>query len=138
MRVMKQQIQLVSDEIQSNELYSLLLEELHVANEELRFELRFNPWVTRSPINDPTVLVAIVAGVSASISTLINGIFRILENRQQKNGRILLVGKDGRSVEVPAGTPKEEIQALIELTKNLDLAKIEIITIQGSSDITKK
>lgn len=75
---------------------------------------------------DPTVLVAIVSGVSAAVSALISGLLRVLERRRVPSATIVVTGSDGTSVTVPAATDPERIEELLRLARELDSPRIWI------------
>ena len=75
---------------------------------------------------DPAVLVAIIGVFNVGLTALIAGLFRVIDKRGKK-GNIVLVGKTGRRIEIPAGMSDKEISILIEKAKELDIETLRII-----------
>lgn len=73
---------------------------------------------------DPTVLVAIISAASAGLGALVTGLMGIAKERKAKI--IVIQDKEGRRLEVPVDYSKEEIQALLEVMRQMESAKIEI------------
>jgi hypothetical protein len=92
----------------------------------ITFELRKQNTRYLDPVLDPTVLVAIIGVFNVGLTALIAGLFKMMENRGKK-GIIVLVGKTGRRIEIPAGMSDEEISILIEKSKELDIETVRII-----------
>jgi len=88
---------------------------------DINLELRESNAKDRSAI-DPTIIVAAIGVASAAIPVLLKGLFEILA----PTAKIVLKGKNGRSIEVPVGTPDERIRELMDLTKGLDNEEIAI------------
>ncbi len=110
----------------SHELFEILSgESAHPL--ECQLELKGGARLLRSPGLDQTVLVALVAGTTAAISALINGLFRVMESRYNRTAKILLRGADGTTVEVPLGTSLEELEKLVEVAKTLNRPEIRIM-----------
>lgn len=108
----------------SEALNQLLQAEL--PSRDVQLELRRSPHVFRSPTLDPTVLVAIVAGSSSAVAALINGLFRILEQRGKEQTKIVLRGADGTTIEAPASTTPQELEKLVELALRLEKPLIRL------------
>lgn len=73
-----------------------------------------------------TVLVAVVGAASAAIGALIAGLFKVAAAKGAQ--RIILHGRSGRKIEVPADTPTEKISDLIESARELDVDRVVIET----------
>lgn len=73
---------------------------------------------------DPTVVVAIVSGVSAGLGALVTGALDIA--KQAKSRVIVVQDKEGRRLEIPSDCPKEKIGELLEIIRKMEAAKIEI------------
>jgi hypothetical protein len=71
---------------------------------------------------DPTVLVALIAAAGVGLPKLIEGLFGLLTTKE----KIVLKGKSGRSVEIPANTPDDRLPELIDMAKELDVAEITL------------
>jgi hypothetical protein len=76
----------------------------------------------RSPI-DPTVLVAVVAAAGAGLPKLIECLFGLLSSKE----KIVLKGKSGRSIEVPANTPDVRLREFIGMARTLDVEEITLL-----------
>ncbi len=99
-------------------------------SELLRLDVR--PEIgSRSAHMDTTVLVAIVSGASASLTVLLQGLLRLIESRRMRDGKIVIRGDNGTTVEVPAGTSPAELQQLAETARSLDHP---VIRLEDSSD----
>jgi len=73
---------------------------------------------------DPTVVLAITSAASAGLGALITGLLGIAKERKAKV--IVIQDKEGRRLEVPVDYSKAEIQALLEVVRQMESAKIEI------------
>lgn len=125
---MQNEIQIACTGLRAKELHDLIYAELSMSSDAIRLELRPNPLAFRHPATDPTVLVAIVAGISGTVAALINGLFGFLQKRQSRSDKIVIRGADGTTVEVPADTTQDRLLVLVELAKELDKPRIDIIT----------
>jgi hypothetical protein len=92
----------------------------------VRFELRQTPSRLRAPIGETSVLVAIVAGGSAALSTLVGGLLKVIEKRQENPGKIVVKGSNGATIEFPAGTSPETLAELADLAKTLAEPRIDL------------
>jgi len=109
----------------ADELRRLLVSEF--PSGDALFETRSAPRQLRGPASiDTSTLVAIIGLGSAAISALITGLFRVLEKRQERVGKIVLKGANGASVEIPADTPRHELKELVALAAGLDQPRIQI------------
>jgi hypothetical protein len=81
--------------------------------------------VNRSRAVETAVLAAAVGVVGAGLGALIRGLLNVAA--QKRASKIVVQGRSGRKLEVPANTPVDEIAALIELTKEIDVDQIELI-----------
>lgn len=73
---------------------------------------------------DPTVLVAIVEVSGAMLSALIGG--ALMAARKRQENKITLRGSTGRSIEVPADMPADQLDVYIQKAKELDIESLEI------------
>jgi hypothetical protein len=70
---------------------------------------------------DPTILVAIVGAAGTGIGALITG---LLQMRQQLSARkIVLEAQGGQKLEVPADTPLDKIDHLLDRLKEMNEVK---------------
>ncbi|GJQ59624.1 MAG: hypothetical protein D8M57_06700 [Candidatus Scalindua sp. AMX11] len=70
---------------------------------------------------DPATII--VAG-SSVLSALITALFAYLATR--KSGTIVIAGSSGSKIEIPKGTPKEDIEYYIEQARKLDAEQITL------------
>lgn len=73
---------------------------------------------------DPATII--VSGASV-LSALITALFAYLSTR--KSGAIIITGSNGRKLEIPKGTSKEEIEYYIQQARNLDAEQIILATV---------
>jgi hypothetical protein len=73
---------------------------------------------------DPTVLVATVAATGTAIGALIGGMFKVLG--QKSANRIVLRGKKGWQLEVPANISSKQFEETIKILKELDQEKLNL------------
>lgn len=73
---------------------------------------------------DPTVVVAIITAASAGLGALLTGLLSIA--KETKSKVIVLQDKDGRRLEIPADTPTEKIQELMEVVRQMEKPRILI------------
>ncbi len=73
---------------------------------------------------DPATIVAVVAAAGTAFGALIGGMLRICE--QVSAQKIVLRGKGGLHLEVPADTSSEKLDELIGKLRELDQEKIKI------------
>jgi hypothetical protein len=80
-----------------------------------------------SPADITSVVVAnyelIAAGIGV-VSAAISGIFAYLSSKN--GGSIKIIGKNGRSIEIPEGTKENEIEFYIQKAKELDVDEIKV------------
>jgi hypothetical protein len=73
---------------------------------------------------DPTILVATVSAVGTALGTVIGGLLRIAQ--QSKSGKIVIQGRQGQRLELPADYPATEIDELIDKVRELDTEALKI------------
>lgn len=73
---------------------------------------------------DPATII--VSGASV-LSALITALFAYLATR--RNGMIIISGSNGRKIEIPKGTSKEDIEYYIEQARKLDAEQIVLARI---------
>ena len=81
--------------------------------------------IRRSRALDPTVLIALIGLVGTGVGALVTGLLNIAA--KDGESKIVLQGQTGRRVEIPANTPTDRLAEYIELAKQLDVDRIEII-----------
>jgi hypothetical protein len=72
---------------------------------------------------DPAVLVAVVAAAGAGLPKLIECLFGMLTSKE----KVVLKGKGGGSIEVPANTPDDRLRQLIGMAKTLDVEEVTLL-----------
>jgi hypothetical protein len=70
---------------------------------------------------DPTLLVAIVGAAGTGIGALITGLFQIRQQISAK--KFVLETGGGQKLEVPADTPADQIEHLLDKLKQMDEVK---------------
>lgn len=85
-------------------------------------ELLIKPSISRFRTLEPSILVAIVGGASAALGALITNLLKIAQ--QRKIQKIVIQGKSGAKLEVPADTPSERIDELLEKVREMDTPHI--------------
>lgn len=112
--------------IPSAELRTRLLAELP-PGDGIKLEL-VPKRTARDILLDPTVLTAIISGTSAAVSALVTGLMQVVGRRQER-GKVALRFDDGSSLEIPSGTPPEEVSKYIEAAKGLRrVERVQVIT----------
>jgi hypothetical protein len=114
---MEPYISLYADDLSSKALCDLLSPELLDAP-DVRLEVR----QFRSP--ETAILVAIVGAVGTGLGALIAGILKVAA--QKGTSKVVLQGRSGRRVEVPANCPSDKIEEYVRLAKELDVGRIEL------------
>ena len=73
---------------------------------------------------DPAILVAIVGASGAALGALVTGLLRIAQKKGTQ--KIVIQGRDGRRLEVPADTSTERIGELLQVVRGMDRPHIEL------------
>lgn len=73
---------------------------------------------------ETTVLVAVVGALGTGLGALISGILKVAA--EKGNSKIVLQGRTGWRIEVPADCPQQKINEYVELAKSNDIKQIEI------------
>jgi hypothetical protein len=73
---------------------------------------------------DPTVLVALVAATGTAMGALITGILKIAAHG--KASTIVMYGKSGRRLEIPADLPADRVREFAQIARDLDLERLEL------------
>ena len=73
---------------------------------------------------DPIVLVALVGASGTCLGALVTSLLKVAQ--QGKTKKIVLQSKSGHRLEVPADTPPEKINEMIEKIKEMDEPSINI------------
>ena len=86
---------------------------------------------------DPSVLVAIVGGgvklLTTALTSLVSIFLAEYKGKADKSNRqIVLKGKNGREIQIPADTPTEKIQEYIQLVKELEMEELEYVSVESS------
>ena len=130
---MSQSFPILSEDHSAEELNKLMKNQ---DTAEAGFELAIEeePEGTRSL--DPTVLVALIGGGATVLSTVITGVLSSLlavyKNSKEKDSRqIVLKGKNGRELSIPADTPTEKIQEYMKLLKELEIDELEYVSVES-------
>ena len=123
---MQLRVELYSDTISSEQLYSLIDDETMWKSSDIDIKLVRKNTIFRNSTLDPTVLVALIGGVGAGLSALIVGVFKLLEKKTNSIGVIEIHGSDGRCIKVPANTKEDQLMLLVELANKLDNPKIKL------------
>jgi len=123
------EIQIISNVLKSDEIYSLLDEELK--NQELvKIEKKEEPYGSKAL--DPSIVTAIIGTGMVAISLIVNTIITVwATKRKDKEATIKIkyFDKDTQSnieLEFPVGTPKEKIDEYIKQIKNNAVKRIII------------
>lgn len=109
----------------SKELHESIIAKNLIQDDNIKFDIQDHPIPSRGAL-DPTALVALITGISAVATVLIQGLLKVFE---KKAGKIVLQGKAGNKIEIPLGLSFNEAEEYIELAKKLD--DIEYIHIIG-------
>jgi hypothetical protein len=119
---MASEIRIVPGNRSAEEMYAELALALAGTGVEIRLD---EPSARTRFALETAVLVAVVGASSAAFTALITGLLKLLEKRREQ--KVVVRGKDGASVEFPAGLPPAEQQRLVELARSLDRPQIEIV-----------
>lgn len=111
------QISIYSDLCRPETLLTLLEAEIP-ENSTIRFEVK------RSRSVETAVLVALVGVVGTGLGALITGLLKVAEKKSAN--RVILQGRSGRRLEIPAGVPPETITEYVRVAKELDIDRIEL------------
>jgi hypothetical protein len=74
---------------------------------------------------DTAVVVAVVSGGASALTALISGVFSLSVARRAAERPLVIRGRSA-SIEVPPGTPPEDIAKLVELARGLDEPVLEL------------
>lgn len=112
-------------------LYEVVRKSVAETPGELTFELRGSEDSYRDPSIDPTILVALVSGVNSFLTALIVGLLKIVEARKPA-GVIVIETRGGKKIQFPAGTPRSEIEFLLEKAEGLEVERVRLVS--GDAD----
>ncbi len=73
--------------------------------------------------SEPEVLVAIIGGSTALLGVLLGGLLKVVASTKTRN--VVIQGRSGRRVEIPADTPAEKLDEYVAKAKDLDLDRID-------------
>ena len=99
----------------------------HLVNCGLEAELLTTPVAPDDFRLTPEVATIAVAGIGV-LSSLLTALSVFLSAR--RSGTIVLVGKSGRRIEVPRGTPENQLERYIALAKGLDEVR-EVVVVDS-------
>jgi hypothetical protein len=122
MVVENQEIIIESEILSPSTLKSLLEDQRDWIESGVFLSLRESAFQVRGL--DSTVLVALVGVTGTALDALISGILQIL--KEKHTGKIILQGRNGQKIEVPATMPFECIEKLIRKTSDLERIKVEV------------
>ena len=130
---MSQSFPILSEDHSAEELNALMKNQ-EVAESDFELAVEEEPEGTRSL--DPTVLVALIGGGATILSTVITGVVNSLlavyKNSEAKGKRqIVLRGKNGRELSIPADTPTDKIQEYMKLLKELEIDELEYVSVES-------
>jgi hypothetical protein len=80
--------------------------------------------IRRFRLPETAVLIAIVGSIGTGLGALITGVLKVAA--QKGASTVVLQGRSGRKVEVPANTPLDKIGEYVQLAKQLDVERIEL------------
>jgi hypothetical protein len=116
---MEKRIKIISESLPIHRIKKLLEAETGWNNSEVSLLVKSR---LRSSI-DPAIMVAIIGATGAGLAALISGLLQIVKNSSVK--KFVFVGRH-RRLEVPADTPLEEIDILLQKVTKLDIDEIII------------
>ena len=114
------EVELRTEEFSASDLKSLL-EDYVLPAQDVSFQLRLEPTVFRAP--EQSVLVAIVGAGGTALGTVIGGVLSLLAQRSSR--KLVIRGKNGRTIEAPADISTEALDVFIEKARDLDAERIE-------------
>jgi len=112
---------IVSENVTSEDLVSFLESHLGAEKSNIKFEIPKMSRHLRSGI-EQTIVVAIVGAIATGVGALLNGLLQIAI--QRSINKIVIQTKSGARLEVPADTPSEKIDELLDKLKAFDIDKI--------------
>ena len=71
---------------------------------------------------EPSVLVAVISGISAALGALIAGLLKVAQ--QSKQRKIIIQSKSGAKIEFPSDLPSDKVDELVEKLKEMDNPRI--------------
>jgi hypothetical protein len=92
--------------------------------EEVSIELELHESRPNKRGVDPTILVAVVSFTGTALGALISGLLQIANASRQS--KIILQGKNGTRLEVPANTPPDKIDELIDKLRMIETEHIHL------------
>lgn len=98
------------------------LDKSKLINESISLQIKPNSQQIRGI--DSTVLVAIISAASTAFGALIAGLLKIAQ--EHNHNKIVIVGKFGRKIEIPANTKPEMLNKFVEIAEQLDSNLIEL------------
>ncbi|MDQ3819860.1 MAG: hypothetical protein M3362_19605 [Acidobacteriota bacterium] len=120
---MEIQIAVTSNSKSIEEIKESLENHLAPGGSDVKLEIRTQKVKYRSL--DPSVMVAIVGAASAGLGALITGLLQI--GQQMAASKITLESQSGAKLEVPANTPSDKIDHLLDrLSQMGEVKKISV------------
>jgi hypothetical protein len=80
--------------------------------------------VERTRALDPPLLIAALGAIGTCLGPLITGLLSIAAKKPAQ--KIVLIGRSGRRIEVPADTSPAKLARYIEDAKQLDVERIDV------------
>lgn len=73
---------------------------------------------------EPSILVAVVGAGGTALGALLAGVFKLLESGASE--RVVIQGRNGRRIEVPAGCNQAELERYLDAARELDIDRIQL------------
>lgn len=99
------------------------LETMNSVNEGT-FALEIRRVDSRVRAIETTVLIAIIGTLGTALGALIGGLLKVAQMASTK--KIVIQGRDGTRIEVPADLDDDRIDAIIRRAKELDIQQIQL------------
>lgn len=116
-----QEILLTSSQISPGDLKHALSQE-YVSDDEITLEIRQSARRLRGV--EPAVLVAIVGAAGTALGALVAGVLRLAQDKGSQ--KIIIVGRSGARIEIPASTQPEMLDKYVDMAKGLDIERIHL------------
>ncbi len=118
-----QKINIISENIPLQEIMDSLTAQTGWDKTNISLQLKLPEERYRSNL-DPAILVALISAMGTGITALITGLLHAI--KKSADNRIVMVGKNGTRLEVPANTSIDKMDQLIEKAKTMDIEEIVI------------
>lgn len=113
------EISIVCDGMHENQLREFLLSHVELT---VSGEISVHAPAPQFRSLDPTVVVAIVGAGSGAIGALLSGVLQLA--RERRTAKIVLQGSDGTRMEIPADTPSQRLDELVEKVRMMSQPRI--------------